>query len=142
LPPQADIIIQVHYHPSGKPESDRTRLGLYYARESSPGSGSGRPRNRWPIRTDNRPVPGGRDRGSAQPGVHSAAAPVRAETPRPESQRPAPGRAGRRGVVERSPLPGWALDEGSRSLQRREREQRAVIGPLEDEASIVRESIR
>ena len=27
------MIIQVHYHPSGKPEVDRTRLGLYYARE-------------------------------------------------------------------------------------------------------------
>jgi hypothetical protein len=33
LPPQADIVIQVHYHPSGKPENDRTRLGFYYARE-------------------------------------------------------------------------------------------------------------
>jgi hypothetical protein len=33
LPMQADIVIQVHYHPSGKPEVDRTRLGLYYARE-------------------------------------------------------------------------------------------------------------
>jgi hypothetical protein len=33
LPLQADIVIQVHYHPSGKPEVDRTRLGLYYARQ-------------------------------------------------------------------------------------------------------------
>ena len=33
LPLQADIIIQVHYHPSGKAEVDRTRLGLYYARD-------------------------------------------------------------------------------------------------------------
>jgi hypothetical protein len=33
VPLQADVIIQVHYHPSGKPERDRTRLGLYYARE-------------------------------------------------------------------------------------------------------------
>jgi hypothetical protein len=33
VPPQADIIIQVHYHPSGKPEADRTRLGFYFARE-------------------------------------------------------------------------------------------------------------
>ena len=27
------MIIQVHYHPSGKPEVDRTRLGLYFSRE-------------------------------------------------------------------------------------------------------------
>ena len=33
VPLQADVIIQVHYHPSGKPEVDRTRLGMYYARE-------------------------------------------------------------------------------------------------------------
>ena len=33
LPPQADVIVQVHYHPSGKPETDRTRLGIYYSRE-------------------------------------------------------------------------------------------------------------
>jgi hypothetical protein len=33
LPMQADIVIQVHYHPSGKREVDRTRLGFYYARE-------------------------------------------------------------------------------------------------------------
>jgi hypothetical protein len=33
VPLQADVIIQVHYHPSGKPEVDRTRLGMYFARE-------------------------------------------------------------------------------------------------------------
>jgi hypothetical protein len=33
IPPQTDVVIQVHYHPTGKPEVDRTRLGLYYARE-------------------------------------------------------------------------------------------------------------
>ena len=38
LPRGRDIIIQVHYHPSGKPETDRTRIGLHFAR-----SRSGRP---------------------------------------------------------------------------------------------------
>jgi len=31
LPRQADLVMQVHYHPSGKPESDRTRFGLYFS---------------------------------------------------------------------------------------------------------------
>jgi len=33
LPKRADVILQVHYHPSGKPEVDRTRIGLYFARK-------------------------------------------------------------------------------------------------------------
>ena len=33
LPEGADVIVQVHYHPSGKPETDRTRIGLYFARK-------------------------------------------------------------------------------------------------------------
>jgi hypothetical protein len=33
LPRNCDVILQIHYHPSGKPEDDRTRLGLYFARE-------------------------------------------------------------------------------------------------------------
>ena len=33
LPRQSDIIIQVHYHPRGKTETDRTRIGLYFARK-------------------------------------------------------------------------------------------------------------
>jgi hypothetical protein len=33
LPRRADVILQVHYHPSGKPETDRTRLGIYFARK-------------------------------------------------------------------------------------------------------------
>ena len=32
FPRQADVILQIHYHPTGKPEVDRTRLGVYYAR--------------------------------------------------------------------------------------------------------------
>jgi hypothetical protein len=33
LPRKADIIVQIHYHPDGKPETDRTRLGLFFARK-------------------------------------------------------------------------------------------------------------
>ncbi|MFO0980905.1 MAG: redoxin domain-containing protein [Planctomycetota bacterium] len=31
LPAHADLVMQLHYHPSGKPEQDRTRIGLYFA---------------------------------------------------------------------------------------------------------------
>ena len=30
VPKGADIVVQLHYHPTGKPESDRTRIGLYF----------------------------------------------------------------------------------------------------------------
>ncbi|AMV38890.1 redoxin domain-containing protein [Planctomyces sp. SH-PL62] len=33
LPRRADVIVQVHYHPNGKPEVDRTRIGLKFARK-------------------------------------------------------------------------------------------------------------
>jgi len=33
LPRQSDVIIQVHYHPRGKPETDRSRIGLHFARK-------------------------------------------------------------------------------------------------------------
>jgi hypothetical protein len=33
LPARSDVILQVHYHPSGKPEIDRTRLGIYFCRK-------------------------------------------------------------------------------------------------------------
>lgn len=33
LPRRSDLILQVHYHPSGKPEVDRTRIGIYFSRE-------------------------------------------------------------------------------------------------------------
>lgn len=33
IPPRSDVILQIHYHPSGKPEVDRTQLGLYFARK-------------------------------------------------------------------------------------------------------------
>ncbi len=33
LPKRADVILQVHYHPDGKPEVDRTRIGLRFARQ-------------------------------------------------------------------------------------------------------------
>lgn len=32
LPKGADIVMQVHYHKSGKPETDRTKMGLYFAK--------------------------------------------------------------------------------------------------------------
>lgn len=33
LPKGADVILQIHYHPTGKPETDRTRIGLKFARK-------------------------------------------------------------------------------------------------------------
>ena len=33
LPKEAEIVLQVHYHRTGKPEKDRTRVGLYFAKE-------------------------------------------------------------------------------------------------------------
>jgi mono/diheme cytochrome c family protein len=31
VPKGADLVVQVHYHKSGKPETDRTKIGLYFA---------------------------------------------------------------------------------------------------------------
>jgi hypothetical protein len=33
MPKGGDVVMQVHYHPSGKAESDRTRIGLYFAKK-------------------------------------------------------------------------------------------------------------
>jgi peroxiredoxin len=33
LPKGSDIVMQVHYHKTGKPEKDRTTVGLYFAKE-------------------------------------------------------------------------------------------------------------
>jgi peroxiredoxin len=33
LPQGADLVIQVHYHKTGKPETDQTKVGLYFAKE-------------------------------------------------------------------------------------------------------------
>lgn len=33
LPLGADLVLQIHYSPSGKPESDQTEVGLYFTRE-------------------------------------------------------------------------------------------------------------
>jgi hypothetical protein len=33
LPSKADVVVQIHYHPSGKPETDRSRIGLHFARQ-------------------------------------------------------------------------------------------------------------
>lgn len=32
LPKGADIILQIHYHPDGKPETDLTRIGIHFSR--------------------------------------------------------------------------------------------------------------
>jgi len=33
LPKESDIVMQVHYHRTGKPEKDRTKIGLYFAKK-------------------------------------------------------------------------------------------------------------
>jgi mono/diheme cytochrome c family protein len=33
IPRGSDIILQIHYHPSGKPEIDRSRIGLYFGKK-------------------------------------------------------------------------------------------------------------
>jgi hypothetical protein len=33
LPANSDLILQMHYHPSGKPEEDITQVGLYFAKK-------------------------------------------------------------------------------------------------------------
>jgi peroxiredoxin len=33
IPRGSDIVVQIHYHPSGKPESDRSSVGLYFAKK-------------------------------------------------------------------------------------------------------------
>lgn len=33
VPAGSDLVIQVHYHPSGKPERERTKVGIYFSRE-------------------------------------------------------------------------------------------------------------
>src|SRR5262249_44607374 len=33
LPANSDVVVQVHYHPSGKPETDRSRIGVHFSRK-------------------------------------------------------------------------------------------------------------
>jgi len=33
LPRQSDVVVQIHYHPSGKTETDRSRIGLHFSRK-------------------------------------------------------------------------------------------------------------
>lgn len=33
LPKGADVVVQIHYHPGGKPETDRSRIGLHFAKK-------------------------------------------------------------------------------------------------------------
>jgi len=35
LPKGSDIVLQIHYHRNGKPEKDRTKIGLYLAKEKA-----------------------------------------------------------------------------------------------------------
>jgi mono/diheme cytochrome c family protein len=32
VPKDADLVVQLHYHPTGKPEKDRTKIGLYFCK--------------------------------------------------------------------------------------------------------------
>jgi peroxiredoxin/mono/diheme cytochrome c family protein len=36
LPKGADVVLQIHYYRTGKPERDRTRVGLYFAKSPNP----------------------------------------------------------------------------------------------------------
>jgi len=36
LQPGHDLVMQIHYHPNGKPEADRSRIGLYFAPHPPP----------------------------------------------------------------------------------------------------------
>jgi len=33
MPKGSDVVMQLHYHPSGKPEKDRTQIGIYFSRK-------------------------------------------------------------------------------------------------------------
>lgn len=33
VPARSDVLLQVHYHPTGKPEVDRTRIGIYFCKQ-------------------------------------------------------------------------------------------------------------
>lgn len=33
LPKEADVVLQIHYHRTGKPETDRPKLGIYFAKK-------------------------------------------------------------------------------------------------------------
>lgn len=33
LPKGADVVLQIHYHPSGKPETDHSRIGLHFSKK-------------------------------------------------------------------------------------------------------------
>ena len=39
----SDFVLQVHYHPTGQPEQDRSRVGIYFLPERSPSVGSAAP---------------------------------------------------------------------------------------------------
>jgi hypothetical protein len=69
LPRDSDIVVQIHYHPSGKPETDRSRIGIHFSRrpvkqtlhwsaaakldlEIPPGAADYEAKAQWPIPVD------------------------------------------------------------------------------------------
>jgi peroxiredoxin len=53
----SDIVLQIHYHPSGKPETDRSSIGLYIARKPTTMTMSG-----YTLCTDRIDIPAGEKR--------------------------------------------------------------------------------
>ncbi len=37
IPPATDIVVQIHYHPDGKPESDQSKIGLWFGDQPTRG---------------------------------------------------------------------------------------------------------
>jgi hypothetical protein len=54
LPAGADLVLQVHYHPAGKPQVDRPRIALYFGREPCRYSGL-----MFPMGGEFAPIPAG-----------------------------------------------------------------------------------
>ena len=56
LPKNSDLVVQMHYHPSGKPETDRSSVGVYFAKTPIKKQVAGFPifgfRLQWPANDD------------------------------------------------------------------------------------------
>ena len=57
VPPGSDLVLRIHYHPSGKPEADRSRIGLYFAKKPVTRTMSG-----YTLSTDRIDIPPGAKR--------------------------------------------------------------------------------
>ena len=99
LPKGADVIVQLHYHPSGKPETDRTRIGLHFARKPI------RQTLHWTAAAQ--PRPGAAARRVQHRGQGRLAGPRRPRRPRRDAPH-APARPRHRhvGHLPRRPRPG------------------------------------